>query len=248
IFFQVLDENFMAVQTERTYVNYMPGEVRSCIGCHENQQTLAQSAHPRGMPMALKRPPSVPGPQPGEKDGHRTLDYVQDVQPVWDKNCQKCHSGTEPKGQLNLSGEMTELFNVSYERLITERRPEVGLLGLIVGENHPKTGNIEYLPARSLGSHRSVLVAMLSKGKVTLADPKQAQRAAKLTEVHKSIKLTQEELLKVTNWVDTNGQYYGSWWGRRNLKYKSLPDFRPPQTFGMATSNINPYPNWQGGK
>ena len=198
--------------------------------------------------MALKRPPSVPGPQPGEKDGHRTLDYAQDVQPVWDKNCQKCHSGKEPKGKLNLSGEMTELFNVSYESLITERRPEVGLLGLIVGENHPKTGNIEYLPARSLGSHSSVLVAMLSKGKVMLADPKQAQRAAKLAEVHKDIHLTQAELLKVTNWVDTNGQYYGSWWGRRNLKFKGLSDFRPTQTFGMATSNINPYPSWKGDK
>ena len=34
IFFQALDENFMEVQRERTYVNYRPGEKRSCIGCH----------------------------------------------------------------------------------------------------------------------------------------------------------------------------------------------------------------------
>jgi hypothetical protein len=244
IFFQVLDANYMAVQTERTFVNYMPGEVRACIGCHETPQSAVKASNHLGSPLALKRAPSVPGPQPGEKDGHRPLDYAQDVQPVWDKNCVKCHSGAEPKGKLNLSGDMTELFNVSYESLITERRAEVGLLGLIVGENHPKTGNVEYLPARSLGSHSSVLVAMLSKGKVKLTDPKQAARAAKLAEAHQKINLTPEELLKVTNWVDTNGQYYGSWWGRRNLKYKGMPDFRPLQTFKMATTNINPYPSW----
>jgi hypothetical protein len=246
IFFQVLDENYMAVQTERTYVNYMPGEVRSCIGCHETPQSVSQAGTKHATPLALKRAPSTPGPQPGEKDGHRALDYAQDVQPVWDKHCLKCHSGAEPKGKLNLSGEMTELFNVSYENLVPERRKgnfDRGVLGLVIGENHPKTGNIEYLPAKSLGSHTSVLVAMLSKGKVKLADPKKAERAAKLAEVHKEINLAPEELIKVTNWVDTNCQYYGSYWGRRNLQYKGMPDFRPLQTFEMATSNINPYPS-----
>ncbi len=34
IFFQALDENFREIQRERTYVNYAPGEVRSCTGCH----------------------------------------------------------------------------------------------------------------------------------------------------------------------------------------------------------------------
>ena len=65
-----------------------------------------------------------------------------------------------------------------------------------------------------------VLVAMLSKGKVTLADPKQAEIAAKLAKQHKDLKLTPAELLKITNWVDTNAQYYGSWWGRR-IDYSS---------------------------
>ena len=33
IFFQALDENYLVVQTESTFVNYMPGETRSCTGC-----------------------------------------------------------------------------------------------------------------------------------------------------------------------------------------------------------------------
>jgi len=246
IFFQVLDEHYMAVQTERTYVNYMPGEVRSCIGCHETPQSAVAAGSPRATPLALQRPPSMPGPQLGESDGRRALDYVQDVQPVWNAHCIKCHSGADPKGKLDLSGELTERFNVSYENLIPERRKgnrDRGLLGPVIGENHPKTGNVEYLPARSLGSHASVLVAMLSDGKVKLADPKQAKSAEKLAEVHRQIELKPEELLKVTNWVDTNGQYYGSYWGRRHIKYKGMPDFRPRQTFDMATSTVNPCPN-----
>ena len=100
--------------------------------------------------------------------------------------------------------------------------------------------NAGYLPARTLGSHASVLVAMLSKGKVHLRDGKQAALAAKLAEVHKDIALRPEELIKVINWVDTNAQYYGSWWGRRNLRHKGHPNFRPTPTFAAAVAMTSP--------
>jgi len=246
VFLQVLDENYMALQTERTFVNYMPGEVRSCVGCHETPSGVTSSEGAGQLKKALKREPSIPGPQPGETDGHRALDYAHDVQPVFDKYCQKCHSGAEPKGKLDLSGVLTEQFNTSYDALLPaafERRDE--LLGLIVAENVPKTGNVAYLPAMSLGARTSVLVAMLSKGKVKLADAKKAAHAAKLTEVHKDITLAPEELLKITNWIDTNCQYYGTYWGRKNLQYKDHPQFRPVATFKMATSMASPVPENQ---
>jgi hypothetical protein len=110
----------------------------------------------------------------------------------------------------------------------------------VIGENHPKTGNVEYLPAKSLGSHASVLVAMLAPGMVQLADPKQAERANKLAEVHKDLRLSLAERVKITTWVDTNCQYYGSYWGRRNLEYAAHPDFRPVPTFEQARSMTEP--------
>ena len=245
IFVQVLDENYMAVQTERTYVDYMPGEVRSCVGCHETPANVSRSDDPAMVKQALKRKPSIPGPQPGEKNGRRSLDYVHDVQPVWDAHCIKCHGGDNPKGKLNLSGTLTTLFNVSYENLVPERRKgkdnfDKKLLGPVIGENHPKTGNVEYLPAKSLGSHASVLATMLSKGKIQLRDSTKNERAGKLAEKHKEIQLSKEELLKVTNWIDTNAQFYGTYWGRKNLKYKDHPQFRPYASFEMATSMISP--------
>jgi len=248
IAFQALDENHLAVQTERTYVNYMPGETRSCVGCHETPHELAPIAG-RDSIQALRRPPSRPGPQPGETSGGRPLHYITDVQPVLDKHCVRCHGAKDPKGKLDLRGDLTELWCISYESLVPERRRrprgDRGLLGPIIGENHPKTGNVHYLPARSLGSHASVLVAMLAPGKVKLADARAAQRAAALAEKHKHLRLAPEELLRITNWVDTNAQYYGSWWGRRRLRYKDHPNFRPVPTLEAAASTTSPIPEDQ---
>ena len=114
-----------------------------------------------------------------------------------------------------------------------------------IGENHPKAGNVRYLPARSLGSHNSLLIAMLAPDKVRLAgDEARTQRLAKLIEAHKDVKLKPEELLKISNWVDTNAQYYGSYYGRRNLKDKDHPNFRPAPTWESAIG-IPPLPEEQ---
>ncbi len=247
IYFQALDENYMAVQIERTLVNYTAGETRSCIGCHEtpNQAATARTA---SAVKALKRKPSFPGPQPGEKSGQRPIDYVADVQPVLDKHCVKCHGGEKQKGDLILTGKMTPMFSMSYEQLIENRRGGFGrksktlLIGRTVGENHPKTGNVDYMPARSFGSHASVLVAMLAPGKVKLKDPAQAELAEKLIKEHKKIKLTQGELVRITNWVDTNAQFYGMYWGRKNIKYKDHANFRPKPTFERAASYVSLIP------
>jgi hypothetical protein len=244
VFLQLLDANYLAVQTERTFVNYMPGETRSCVGCHETPNQTAVSG-PANIPKAMLRPPSVPGPQPGEASGRRALDYAADVQPVWDKHCLACHSGSRRDGKLDLSGELTEMFNVSYEDLVPERRKgqfDRRLLGPVIGENHPKTGNVDYLPAYSLGSHASVLIAMLQPGAVHLQDPVQAERVRRLVAAHDKVQLTPEELLRVSNWVDTNCQYYGMYWGRKNLRYRGQPDFRPVPSFDLATRMTAPSP------
>jgi hypothetical protein len=218
----------------------MPGETRACIGCHETPESASKTMKVekggKNTPTAFARKPSMPGPQIGEARGQRPLHYESDVQPVFDKHCVSCHSGAEPKAGLSLSGEKTRLFNVSYESLVPERRKgknnrDPGLLGLIIGENHPKTGNVPYLPAWSLGSHTALLAAIIGAPASHVKD----ERGLIAKHVAVAKKITPEERVKVTNWIDTNAQYYGSWWFRRNKeKFADHPDFRRSPTFEDA--------------
>jgi len=199
IFLQALDENYMEVQRERTFVNYRPGELRSCAGCHENSQDTGQVSRPR----AARRAPSTPGPQPGETSGHRSLHYPTDVQPVLDKHCISCHGTENPKGGLHLTGELTERFSRSYEELLKRD------VFPMIRENYPKAGNNHYLPPYTLGSHASKLVKRITD-----------------TESPCYVDLVPEERIRLTTWIDSNGQYYGTYFGKKNLKYKGEPDFR----------------------
>jgi hypothetical protein len=66
-------------------------------------------------------------------------------------------------------------------------------------------------------------------------------RLARLVQAHRDVHLQPDELLRISNWVDTNAQYYGSYFGRRNLKHKDHPDFRPVPTWESAIG-IPPLP------
>jgi mono/diheme cytochrome c family protein len=249
IFLQALDADCLAVQTERTFVNYRPGEVRACIGCHETPESaMGQGGAERENRLAFGRAPSRPGPQPGEARGQRPLHYPADVQPLFDRHCVACHgNGEKVAGTLDLRGTPTQKFSVSYESLVPERRKgkgnsDRGLLGWVIGENHPKTGNVEYLPALSLGAHTSVLAAMLSRGRIRLADAVRQARAEKLAKGHADVvaKLNDAETLPLMNWIDTNCQYYGSYWGRRDLRHQGMPSFRRVPTFEEARGKRAP--------
>jgi len=216
IFFQALDENFMEVQRERTYVNYRPGEMRSCLGCHEKPRDVLPDTINTGTLLALKRPPSKPGPQPGETSGTRVLHYPTDVQPILDKHCVRCHGSNEPDGDLDLTAKMTDIFSRSYENLLEH--------DLVQTLNEDTLLFAEYMPPYTLGSHASKLINVLREG-------------------HEEVELSREEMIRLTTWVDSNAQYYGSYYGRRPLDYRNHPNFRPVPTFAEAVSTTTPLPD-----
>lgn len=236
IYLQALDANYRAIQTERTAIHSMPGEVRSCVGCHEKGDTAPPNRDV--LPRALRRAPDVPAPQPGETNGKRPLDYRADVQPIWNRHCVECHGPKKNEGRLDLSDTPTRLFCVSYENLVPDPISKNGkdfeLIGRIIRENYPKTGNTEYLPPRSLGSLTSPLVAMLARDDRFFADPIKNERITRWLTSHPNVRLSFEEQIQVTNWIDTNCQYYGSYFGRRHLQFQDNRDFRPASTFEDA--------------
>ncbi len=245
IFFQALDENFQELQRERTYVNYLPGEVRSCTGCHGQSNRTASSAG-TALPMALKRMPNMPQPQPCDLEAHggdgragQVIHYPTDIQPILDARCVECHGATKPAGDLRLTGEVTQFYNTSYEQLAAKE-----LAGPIVSEftsfGRGDQGNFNgaYLPPKQLGSHASTLMAVLT-------DPEHPKNA---TEDHSRM-LTPMERMVLSRWVDSNYQFYGSYFGRQHPQWVNPDpnnpaydpaDFRRRPTFDEATGFLAP--------
>ncbi|MBC8873135.1 MAG: hypothetical protein H8E44_27190 [Planctomycetes bacterium] len=245
IFFQALDENFREIQRERTYVNYAPGEVRSCTGCH-GQAAHTASALGSVTPLALTRAPSTPQPQPcdlvengGDGRAGQVIHYPTDIQPIFNAKCVSCHGKSEPAGGLKLTDEATLYYNTSYEELARRE-----LAGPIIPEFtsflHGDRGNYNgaYLPPRSLGCAKSTLIDVLTNS----THPKNA-------EDDHSRMLTERELMILSRWVDANYQFYGGYYGRHHPQwvnpdpgkpsYKPA-DFRRKPTFDEAISFFAP--------
>ena len=207
LFFQALDENFMEVQRMRTFINLEPGEQRSCIGCHEHR-TQAPAGHAA---LALTRPPATLAAQPGEV-APRALYYPTDVQPIFDRHCVRCHDGHDPKAAPDLRGELTTQFSRSYENLLEGK--QVDAIREWNGGGYAME-NAPAVPPYSHGSHRSKLVDLLRRG-------------------HYESELSREEWIKLVTWIDCGAPYYGSYFGRRNLRYRGQPDFRPAPSVDSA--------------
>lgn len=79
--------------------------------------------------------------------------------------------------------------------------------------------NAEPVPPRTVGSHASRLMAILRQG-------------------HYDVKMTREEFVRLATWIDANGPYYGTYFGRRNWIYKDHPDFRPAPTLRSAAGIV----------
>jgi mono/diheme cytochrome c family protein len=233
IFLQALDKDFREIQRERTYVNYRPGEVRSCIGCH----TRGGNAPPKIAASAVKallRPPSELQAQPCD-DGqpNQVIHYPSDIQPIFDAKCVSCHGASSPSGGLSLVGTVTTKFSVSYEALLNTfssygEVPNQRLAGRLISEIYQhEIVEGTYLPAKSLGSYTSPMMARL-------LDPADTDHYGVLSE---------NELMILSRWVDSNYQFYGTYYGRHHSDYSANPDFRREPTFEEAIEKYNK-PDW----
>ncbi len=96
IYFQVLDENGMAVQSMRSGTYVHQGEHLSCRGCHRTNGKVPPPL--TRTPLALQRAPSKINPAP---EGATPLSYGLLVKPVLERGCIPCHkkenAGGAPK-------------------------------------------------------------------------------------------------------------------------------------------------------
>jgi hypothetical protein len=143
-----LDEHDLAVKRMQSFVTVQPGEVVSCVGCHE-QRTETPRSPATATLAALRRPPSDIEPVADVPD---VLDFPRDVQPILDRHCVRCHGGLAPDGKIDLSSAPSGhlVFMRSYYTLMTKPG--------LVAHGQDADGN---RPPRSIGSSASRLMATL---------------------------------------------------------------------------------------
>ncbi|MEW6360105.1 MAG: hypothetical protein AB1696_27465 [Planctomycetota bacterium] len=147
VFFQLLDEDEMMIQTMRSGTIARPGETTGCIGCHESRLSTIPNQAKSAFAKAPQRLKPWYGPP-------REFNYTAEVQPVFDKHCVRCHDYGKPGAQkVVLAGDRTLAFNVSYNELWRK-----GLINAI------GAGPADILPPYTWGSHASKLVQVHRQG------------------------------------------------------------------------------------
>ncbi|MFI3261877.1 MAG: hypothetical protein R3Y26_03095 [Rikenellaceae bacterium] len=147
LYFQLLDKDKKMIQSMRSGVSLMPGEINGCIGCHEDRLNVPV---PTGRPEALKLS-AVTMDKWNNVEEPRNFSYMENVQPIWDKHCVSCHDfDAEDPEKFVLAGDKNMYFNASYINLYVK-----GALGLIGG------GPAAIQEAYSWGSHNSLLTKLI---------------------------------------------------------------------------------------
>ena len=201
---QPLDASGKAVQLMRSWTTAMPGEVVSCVGCHEQQN----SGPPNRNTIAATRRPSAIEPW---TERVRGFSFKRDVQPVVDRYCVGCHDGRprdDGRSIPDLRGEQgkyvcvksgnpalnvidaespNELFKSwggVFEPSYIELRRLVRVGGL--------ESDIRLLAPGEFEADTSELIQMLRKG-------------------HHGVRLDDDAWDRLVTWIDLNAPCHGTW-------------------------------------
>lgn len=177
ITFQLLDENYMAIRTQKAWTWVMGNENRGCIGCHENREL----SPPNKMVQAITRPAddlTAPAEQ------RTVVDFQYKIAPIVQKKCAVAGCHVNGHSLPNLQEISNSKFSQSYLALLKPRQNQ-------------KSGNY-IIPGNA---KQSPLIHNLFGGK--MADPKMRNHE-KITQ--KRI-LTAEERQLFVEWIDLGAQW-----------------------------------------
>lgn len=183
VYFQALDERGLAVHTMRSDTYVHPGEKLTCIGCHEDKHTSSRTVA-GAMPLALKRAPSAITP---ETPGSFPLTFPRLVQPVLNSKCLACHDKNQGKAP-NLHGDKFISKHGWSEAFNSLQKKAWGMSG----GNGTALKQRQYSIPGQDGAMASKLFQMLDKG-------------------HNNVKLTPEEMRRITLWLDCNSNFYAAY-------------------------------------
>lgn len=187
IFIQPLDEDGKAVQLMRSWLTGMPGEIVSCIGCHEDQRMIPQ---PKPCIASKKKPQTI-----AEWKGQaRGFSFEDEVQPILNKYCVQCHNGSDKdipsfKGGKMISDWSSQISGASW-----------GGFGGRFSESYANLHR--YVRRPGIESDMNILVPM-----DVHAD--QTELIQILKKGHHGIEVNKDDMDNIVCWIDFNAPYYG---------------------------------------
>jgi hypothetical protein len=108
LMFQVLDSNFMAVQSMRSLTYVHKGEHLTCFGCHEDKWKAPVIVNP----IAMTRAPSKLQTEFKEA---LPVSYYRTVKPVFDAKCVSCHKQRAKGPNMSYNSLKPFLFYYCFE-------------------------------------------------------------------------------------------------------------------------------------
>jgi formylglycine-generating enzyme required for sulfatase activity len=216
---QPLDAEGKALALMRSWMTAMPGEVLSCVGCHDspghappNVQTFA----------SLQRPRDIE-PWHGPVRG---FSFAREVQPVLDRYCVGCHNDQPQNGRstpIDLRADQGRFFVYEHgnpQLKSVPARSKAELIGKYAGVFEPsyvalrqfiRVGGLEsdlhVLPAKEFHSDTSELIQMLKKG-------------------HHNVRLDAEAWDRLVTWIDLNAPCAGTWGEVTRIPIAGQPERR----------------------
>ena len=192
LYFQLLDEDHLVLQSMRSWVNLMPGEQRGCVGCHETRLNTPTPGKPGSL---ANRAPDKITPPPW---GVRTLGYLGDIQPIFNGKCAACHQGkgkARKKLDLTLRADPKKRWGgVFPEPYIT----------LTCGANNVNNYATMGRARPTIAGNFFIWESYATFAPMTRWSYKSPLISTHLRGKHNGVKLTNEELRKLIVWVDTN--------------------------------------------
>jgi len=181
---QPLDEQGRAVALMRSWTTAMPGELQSCVGCHEKQNSAPTNL---ANGLAMRKEPAKITPFYGPLRGFH---FDREVQPVLDRHCIACHNGETRadgksipdfrRGPMVYAGEREVKFPPAYVALKSYVR------------NPTAENDIHMLLPYEFHASTTELVQLLEAG-------------------HHGVQLDQESWDRLNTWIDLNTPAWGTW-------------------------------------
>jgi hypothetical protein len=111
--FQLLDEDYLALRTQRAWTWVIGNESRGCIGCHEDREL----SPPNQMTQAVIKPAVELTLPPGRR---RTVDFRHQIAPIIESRCANggCHVTDQPGPRLTGVGDGPESAGLVYQTLL----------------------------------------------------------------------------------------------------------------------------------